>query len=289
MDMKNASSSLLSRRRFLQLLGGSALGAASLFGYVRAMEPNWLGVERTTLTIPGLPDRLSGLRIAQLSDIHLSKYTSPQKLFSAVQWINHLAPDFVMLTGDFVGDHAEDAAGLVDPLRALQMPAYAVYGNHDLWTDRGTVRRFLLEGGVTVLTNEAAEVASGLFLAGLDDLWSGYPDLKAALRDMPERATRLLMIHEPDYIDRVVAAEAPVAVQFSGHTHGGQVRIPLWDGEGMRTRAPILPRYGERYPIGFQAVSYSGVYTNRGLGVWPLPYRFNCRPELSVFTLQPPL
>jgi uncharacterized protein len=287
--MKNANSSLLSRRRFLQLLGGSALGAASLFGYVRAVEPNWIDVERITLTIPGLPERLSGLRIAQLSDIHLSEYTSAQKLFSAVQRINQLAPDFVMLTGDFVGSRAEDAAGLVDPLRALQMPAYAVYGNHDLWTDRGTVRRFLLEGGVTILTNESTEVAGGLYLAGLDDLWSGHPNLKAALRDVPDNAATLLMIHEPDYIDRVVAAEAPVAVQFSGHTHGGQVRIPLWDGERMRTGAPILPRHGERYPIGLQSVSYSNVYTNRGLGLWPLPYRFNCRPEISLFTLQPPV
>jgi predicted MPP superfamily phosphohydrolase len=246
-------------------------------------------VERITLTIPRLPERLSGLRIVQLSDIHLSEYTSAQKLLSVVHHINRLAPDFVMLTGDFVGNQAEDAAGLVDPLRALQMPAYAVYGNHDLWTDRRTVGRYLLEGGVTVLTNEAVEVAGGLFLAGLDDLWSGYPNLKAALRDLPQEAVTLLMIHEPDYIDRVVATEAPIAVQFSGHTHGGQVRIPLLDGAGMRTQAPILPRYGERYPIGYQAVSYSSVYTNRGLGVWPLPFRLNCRPEISVFTLQPPV
>ncbi|MBX3000509.1 MAG: metallophosphoesterase [Caldilineaceae bacterium] len=287
--MENTKSPLLSRRRFLQFFGGSALSVTGLFGYVRVMEPNWIDVERITLTIPGLPERLSGLRIAQLSDIHLSKYTSAEKVFSAVRWINQLAPDFVMLTGDFVGNRAEDAAGLIDPLRALHMPAYAVYGNHDLWTDRATVRRFLLEGGVTILTNESTEVADGLYLAGLDDLWSGHPDLKVALREIPDNAATLLMIHEPDYIDRVVTAEAPVAIQFSGHTHGGQVRIPLWDGERMRIGAPILPRHGERYPIGLQPVSYSAVYTNRGLGLWPLPYRFNCRPEISLFTLQPPV
>lgn len=286
--MNPANSSLLSRRRFLQLLGGGALSAAGLFGYVRVLEPNWVDMEQVTLTIPRLPDRLAGLRIAQISDIHLSEYTSAEKLFSVTRWLNQLAPNVVMLTGDFVGDRAADAAGLVEPLRALQMPVYAVYGNHDLWTDRHTVKRFLEEGGVTILTNEATKIAEDLYLAGLDDVWSGYPDLRAALRDIPTDAATLLMVHEPDYIDRVVAAEAPVAIQFSGHSHGGQVRIPFWDGEKMRTRAPILPRYGERYPIGYQAVSYTGVYTNRGLGVWPLPYRFNCRPEVSLLTLQPP-
>jgi predicted MPP superfamily phosphohydrolase len=285
--MKTINSPLLSRRRFLQLLGGSVLGAVGLYAYGRVLEPNWIDLEQITLTVPNLPERLAGLRIAQISDIHLSEYTSPEKLFSVTRWINQLAPDFVMLTGDFVGKRAEDAAGLVDPLRTLQMPAYAVYGNHDLWTDRGTVKKFLQEGGVTILTNEATEVAGGLYLAGLDDLWSGHPDLRAALRNVPAEAPTLLMVHEPDYIDRVVATNAPVAVQFSGHTHGGQVRIPLWDGERVRIHAPVLPRYGERYPIGYQSVSYSAVYTNRGLGLWPLPFRFNCRPELSLFTLRP--
>jgi len=85
-----------------------------------------------------------------------------------------------------------------------------------------------------------------------------------------------------------VRSEAPVAVQFSGHSHGGQVRIPsaIPDGVGLHTRAPVLPRFGKRYPIGLYRVGQRQVYTNRGLGVWPLPFRFNCRPEITVFTLR---
>ncbi len=86
------------------------------------------------------------------------------------------------------------------------------------------------------------------------------------------------MAHEPDYFDQVIAADAPVSVQFSGHSHGGQVRLP---GIG----APVLPYLGEKYPIGLRRVGDRQVYTNRGLGVWPLPYRFNCRPEITLFTL----
>ncbi len=278
----------LSRRRFLQMLGGLGLAGATGFGYVRLLEPNWVDVEQVSLAIANLPTDLVGLRFAQISDIHLSDYTSPAHLVSAVEIVNRLAPAFVMATGDYVGDRADDAAGLVEPLQALAAPLYAIYGNHDLWTNRGTVGRYLEAAGARLLVNEAVEVVGGLTLAGLDDLWSGTPDLEAALRNLPHGQTTLLMVHEPDFFDRVLAMNAPVAVQFSGHSHGGQVRIPALGraDAGKHSRAPVLPRYGQRYPIGLQRVGERQVYTNRGLGVWPLPYRFNCRPEITLFTLE---
>ncbi|MFN3981509.1 MAG: metallophosphoesterase, partial [Caldilinea sp.] len=128
----------------------------------------------------------------------------------------------------------------------------------------------------------------GLWLAGVEDVWGGRPDLSAALRDVPADATTLLMSHSPDYFDNVIQRNAPIVVQFSGHTHGGQVRLPrLTPGpDGLFSHALIIPEYGKRYPIGLRRVGDRIVYTNRGLGSWPIPYRFNCPPEITVFTLQ---
>lgn len=270
----------------MQMLGGTALSAASLLGYTRLLEPNWIDIEEQTLTVPGLPAQAEGTQIAQISDIHLSQYTSVDKLFSTVDQINALKPDIVLLTGDFVGNQATDAQGLVEPLRRLDAPAYAVFGNHDLWTDRQTVGRYLNESGVTILVNQAVQIGDSLYLAGIDDVWSGRPDLAAALRTVPTNSTTLLMAHEPDFFDHVIETDAPVSVQFSGHSHGGQVRIPMLENNRLRVAAPVLPRYGRRYAMGLRRINNQQVYTNRGLGVWPLPYRFNCRPEITLFQLE---
>ncbi len=278
----------LSRRSFLKLAGGLVVASAAGYGYAHYAEPSWVEVVDRMLSIPYLPEHLSGTRIAQISDIHLGEYTGPEKLWHAVEIVNQLAPDMLFLTGDYVTRTAQQADALVDPLRALTMPTYGILGNHDLWTDRATVADYLAETPVQLLVNQGVEALPGLFVGGVDDMWSGRPNVRAALADAPTSAVSLLLAHEPDFFDMVVQADAPVAVQFSGHSHGGQVRIPSPspDGVGLFTRAPILPRFGRHYPIGLYTVGQRQVYTNRGLGVWPLPYRFNCRPEITLFTLQ---
>ncbi|MDE0070408.1 MAG: metallophosphoesterase [Caldilineaceae bacterium] len=277
----------LTRRRFLQLIAFTASTGAAGFAYVRRVEPDWVELVPVTLRLPGLAEPLSGLRIAQLSDIHLSQFTSQARLLDAVTRVNRLQPDLVVLTGDFVGRDAAYATGLIDPLRRLEAPAFAVYGNHDLWSDRATVGAALAETPVRLLVNESVEAAAGLTIAGIDDAWSGDPRPEAALRDAPAGNTNLLLCHEPDYIDNIQAIGAPIALQLSGHSHGGQVRLPSMrpDGAGMLSRAYILPHMAHRYPIGLYRVGSHQLYTNRGLGVWPLPYRFNCRPEITIFNL----
>jgi len=279
----------LTRRRFLQLAGSAALAGAAGLGYGGLLEPSWVEVVYVTVRLPGLAERLAGLRIAQISDIHLSRFTSASELLAAVTRVNQLQPDVVALTGDFVGHEARYAAGLIEPLRMLEPPAYAVYGNHDLWTDRDAVRAALAETPVTLLVNQNVEAASGLTIAGLDDAWSGHPRPQISLAGSPSENTNLLLCHEPDYIDAIRSQEAPVALQLSGHSHGGQVWLPSTrpDGFGLATRAPLLPHMATRYPIGHYRVGSYQLYTNRGLGVWPLPFRFNCRPEITYLTLQP--
>ena len=286
---QNLSTLPLPRRRFFKWLAGLALGTASAVTYSRVLEPRWVDVEQIPLAIPGLPQQLAGKRIAQLSDIHLSQYFTPERLLSAVETVNALAPDWLFITGDYVGDDAESAEGLIEPLRRLQMPTFVSFGNHDYWSDIYVVREKLAATPVKMLRNEATPITDGLWLAGVDDLWSGRPDLKAAMRDVPPHVTTLLLAHEPDFFDQVLHADAPIAVQFSGHSHGGQVRLPRLEAgaDGFHSYAPILPRYGKRYPIGLRKIGERQVYTNRGLGVWPVPFRLNCRPEISLFTLEP--
>lgn len=281
----------LTRRGFFKWLGRIVLGGAGTFGYMRLLEPRWVDVEQITIQIPRLPDRLAGRKVAQLSDIHLSEYTSPNRLVSALSEVRRFQPDWLMLTGDYVGEDASYAEGLIAPLRNVDIPMFGVYGNHDYWSNFRVVSNALQTTPVHMLRNEAVQLENGLWLAGLDDIWSGRPDLKPTLNAIPMDATTLLLVHEPDYFDRVLQAQAPIALQISGHSHGGQVRLPTMNpGEdGLHTYAPILPRYGRRYAIGLRQNGEKQVYTNRGLGVWPVPFRLNCRPEITIFTLEPTL
>lgn len=276
------------RRAFLRgvLAAGLTLGGAA--AYTRVFEPRWLDLTAHTLPIANLPAVLDGFRIAQISDIHLSQYLMPEHLAWTLTQVNAADVDVLALTGDFVGREVQSVAGLVEPLAAFDRPVYAIHGNHDVGHARPSVQRYLRLAGVQVLTNTARQIAAGLWLAGIDDILRGRPDLTATLSAIPTGATTVLLAHEPDYFDQVQAADAPVTLQLSGHSHGGQVRLPSLepDPSGLYSYAPLLPKLARSYPIGLRTVGTRTVYTNRGLGVWPFPYRFNCRPEVAIFTLR---
>ena len=289
----------ITRRRFMLGLGSLVAATASTLGYARYAEPQLVQVDNITLPIAGLPAALAGKRLAQISDIHVGAYFAPEGLAAAIDRVNRLDVDFLMLTGDFATVREENrsrrtaartaaAQTLIEPLRRAQMPLYAATGNHDMWGGLEPIERMLGEAGAILLRNQALPLGGNLWLAGVDDLWGGQPDLHAAMRAVPAGAVTLLMAHAPDYFDTVLNLDAPVAAQFSGHTHGGQVRLPrpTPGPDGLFSFAPVVPSYGERYPIGLRRVNGRFVYTNRGLGAWPIPYRFNCPPEISVFTLQ---
>ncbi len=292
---------LISRRSLMWMFGGLLSTTVMGTGYARFVEPTQAQVDEVTLSIAGLPARLAGKRIAQISDIHVGAYFTPEAAAAAIQRVNQLSVDLLMLTGDFATVRERDyrrraelraqaLMTLIEPLRLAQMPMVAVSGNHDHWGGLDPVVRMAREAGVTLLRNDALPIDDGLWLAGVEDVWGGRPDLGAALRDIPTGATTLLMSHSPDYFDNVIQRDAPVAVQVSGHTHGGQVRLPrpTPGPEGLYSYAVIVPDYGKRYPIGLRRIGDRTVYTNRGLGCWPIPYRLNCPPAITVFTLQQP-
>jgi predicted MPP superfamily phosphohydrolase len=116
-------------------------------------------------------------------------------------------------------------------------------------------------------------------VAGIDSSFGGRPDIKSAIKDTPNDAMKILLIHEPDFADNIKNHKTWIPLQLSGHSHGGQIRLPI-------IGAPVLPPFGKKYPMGLQYVSGTDriAYTSKGVGV-TLPVRFNCRPEVTILTL----
>lgn len=279
----------VSRRRFISwaLGAGLAMGAtvSATAGYALALEPAWLQIKRISVLLPGLPLALEGLTIAHLTDLHWGVYTGLREIRGAVETANALQPDLVLLTGDYVLGSAAYAEPCAAELATLRAPlgVHAIPGNHDYWTDITVVSGFLAAAGLPLLRNEARRLevgASALWLVGLDDVYEGYDDLDAALAPIPRGEPVLLLVHEPDFAGQAALAPWPILLQLSGHSHGGQVRLPFLG-------PPVLPWLGQIYPAGLQRVPGAAlqVYTNCGVGVISPPVRFNCRPEVALLTL----
>jgi len=280
-----------SRRRFLQIAAATsvlAIGAdAALF------EPNHPVVTRIDIPLLRLPREFDGFTVAQLSDFHYDPYFSVIPIRKAVFLANTLNPDLVVLTGDFVSApvasksaHANQASlqaypcsDVLEKLRAKH-GVWAVLGNHDAATNSDHVTEALKQAGIQVLSNSAAPIErSGrrFWLAGVEDVLIGRPDMRTALRGIPAGEPVVLLVHEPDFADR--SAHHSIDLQLSGHSHGGQIRIPLLG-------APYLPPMGRKYPKGLRKVGNLTLYTNVGLGTLYIPVRFACAPELTFITLR---
>lgn len=276
----------LSRRGFLKALGHVSLGylvaGIGAYKYGTLLEPEWLAIEHVTIPIPRLKPLFEGFRIVQMSDFHLHPYTQIDQIANAVDEANRLKPDLVVLTGDFVLENADSIYELAPVLSRLNAKygVFSVLGNHDLWTNASVVRSGLEEIGLPVMKNSGISLSIGqdmINLAGLDAAWDGQPDLNLALRDLPQGIPTILLMHEPDTAD-IFSQNKRVSLQLSGHTHGGQVRIPILG-------PPVLPEYGKKYDSGLYRVNEMWLYTNRGIGVIGPPVRLNCRPEITEITL----
>jgi len=280
----------LKRRDFLSrfVIGASAVAAVSgIDGFL--VEPKNLVAERVAVHLKRLPEEFDGFRIAQISDLHFGPYMGRAGVEKAVRLADTFRPDLVALTGDFVSHpfrkpngpagarHAEPCADVLATIKAPQ--TLAILGNHDHWNDADIVHDVLKERGINVLCNQAIPVERGksrIWVSGVDDVFVGAADLPLALRNVPSSEATILLAHEPDFAD--YAARFPVDLQLSGHSHGGQVRVP---GLG----ALILPPLAEKYPVGLNRVGSLQVYTNRGIGMINPPVRLNCPPEVTFLTL----
>lgn len=282
----------LSRRAVLKTL---MFGGAGLALYGGEVERHWIDIVHRDIFIAGLPDQFDGMTIAQLSDIHLDEYTEPFLLREAVEDINRLKPDMVLLTGDYVSyqvlsrkDTLEAAWTCAGMLAKIACPRkYAILGNHDLMVGGDAIAEAVAKSGIPVLRNARLPIerdGARIWLAGLDDPVMGRPDpdraIPAAIRSLP-REPVLLMCHAPDFIDALARhpVSRSIALVLSGHTHGGQVRLPL-------VGALHLPPGGRKYVEGWFPVGDMQLYVNRGIGSVGVPFRFDCRPEITRFRLR---
>jgi len=272
----------LTRRQFitgsLKITAAPLLASMGFYQYGQRIEAYDVTLERVTIPIKGLPPSLHGFRIVQLSDMHIEPFTPAEVITAAVTMTNQLQPDVIVLTGDYVTDKPQAIHTLTPLLAPLQAKhgVFAIFGNHDLWTNATVVGEALTQMGFQLLVNQGVALGE-LYLAGVDDCWSGRPNLAAALAQHQADMPVILLAHEPDFAD-AFCQDKRVNLQLSGHTHGGQVRIP---GYG----AVVLPRHGKKYQAGLYQVDGMWLYTNRGLGVMPIRQRINCPPEVTEFTL----
>lgn len=247
--------------------------------------PGRVMIERITLKIPNLPHAFDGMRIAHISDLHVDEWLKRERLVRVTRQVSALNADMIVITGDFTSNvDPEIATDLTAGLRHLRARdgVYAVLGNHDYWDDPAQVAKSVRAAGITLLDNAhiALERADQrLYIAGIDDIYVNEHDLDAALAGIPAAACTVLLAHEPDYAD-AVAADGRVAVQLSGHSHGGQFRLPV-------IGPPWLPPLGRNYVSGLYQIDEMQLYVNRGLGVTGIAARINCPPEITEITLRP--
>jgi uncharacterized protein len=267
-------------------VAAAILSASSLI-YAREVETRRVEIKHVTLTLPRLAPEFDGYRLVQFGDLHLDDWTRPGRLGWIAQKVNEQRPDLITITGDFASYSAEqfDARRLIDALGALRARdgCVAILGNHDYLTDVKLVRRCIRESGVTELINDVRTLKRGdaaLHIAGIDDVMEGRSRLDLVLQRLPQSGAAILLAHEPDFAD-VSAATGRFDLQLSGHSHGGQIGIPL-------LRRLVLPPFSQRYIRGLYEVGGMILYTNRGLGFVHLRARFLCRPEITVFTLRSP-
>ncbi len=277
------------RRAFLSAGAAAAAGLALYAGEVSRHE---LVIERRTIRIPGLAEAFAGLRIGQISDIHFMEFTEPFFVEHAVRELNRIRPDIVLLTGDFVSmapvekSRSQDYAPIVaELLGKIECPhRYGVLGNHDWMVNGSAVVASLAAVGIPILHNAYLPFerdGARFWIAGIMDALSWESDLN---KTVPPTAGRdkepvVLMAHEPDILPAVARLNA-FDLMLSGHTHGGQVRLPFLP-------PLLLPPLGERFVEGHFRMGRTQLYVNRGIGAVGLPFRFNCPPELTELTLQP--
>ena len=297
----------LTRRAFLADAGlGLAAAGAMGSGVAGTLVTPWaLRVRRYDVPIRDLPASLEGLRIVQVTDTHLGPRIPEAHVRRAVAMALEQRPDIVALTGDYVHnspDQAERAAALFAPLLApgaASIGVIGVLGNHDHYADARRVDRAMRSLGVRMIDNDRvyldassrrlvnAPPAQGLCLAGVGDLYEDTIDLRRALRDAPAEMPRLLLSHNPDVAEDADVARADAEQQWSrvdlmlsGHTHGGQVRLPF-------VGAPIVPSsFGGKYAQGLVQGPGCAVVVSAGIGMSLLPVRFGVPPEVVCVTLR---
>jgi uncharacterized protein len=300
----------LARRRFVQtasVVAGAIPFAAGAYGF--AFERLHYQIHRVDLPVSGLPPTLEGLRIAQLSDIHIGSYMSAPEVRRAVGMANDLAPDLTVVTGDFLTAPGDPLEACIDELSRLRAPlgVWGCNGNHEAYADaEALAAKFFTQHGMGLLRQENVELVhhgQSFNLIGVDyqrerPIWTRRPMLGAVARLVRHDVPNILLSHNPNSFPR--AAELGIEVQLAGHTHGGQVRVEILDHRFSPAEffTPYIAGLYQR-PLGVWAAlndhdAWSGatnsqpsaLYVNRGLGTIGAPIRLGVPPEITLLTLR---
>ena len=252
------------------------------------IEPNRLVVHPETIQIENWPKELSGLRIAVISDIHTGgPFINDQKLRDIVDKTNALNPDLIVLLGDYMSgnswhSHRVEPEVTASALKNLKAPlgVYSVLGNHDWWYNGEKVRRAFEQNGIHVLEDEVAEIKwhdKSFWLVGLADLWTRPQHIGETIAKVPPGSTVIALTHNPDIFPRL---PQNVPLLLAGHTHGGQVNIPL-------IGTPVVPsNFGAKYTSGHVLENGHHMFVTTGIGTSILPVRFRVTPEIVILTVE---
>jgi predicted MPP superfamily phosphohydrolase len=271
----------ITRRAAVEKLGGAmVVGATGLaFGWGMTLGRHGYEVREVVVRIAGLPKALDGYVIAQISDVHAGLFVGERELREGGDLLRKVRPDLLVATGDLVDFDPGHAPALARALVAVapRDGVFAILGNHDYYAGHVDVSDALRASGITLLVNQSRILrprdGGGFALAGMDDMWSAAhggpgPDLTGAMAGLPRDVATILLAHQPKAFD---LAAGKVALQLSGHTHGGQIRPA-----DLVMRGPVAGRYDRDGSV---------LYVNRGFGVAGPPVRLGVPPEITKVVL----
>lgn len=274
----------LTRRQFLGGLAAAPLVAFSAASaYAGLIAPHNYEVTETDIFIRDLPERFEGFRITQLTDVHHSRIVTLEEVRHVVALAQQTKPDLIALTGDYTTTYRRFIEPCAEALGSLDAPEgiWAVLGNHDHYTDPELTTRALARRHITVLNNGNTTLRRGpdaLQLAGIDDWsWNGT-DWRRAFYGINPKLPAILLSHQPIVLDFEEAQKASLIL--SGHTHGGQIRLPFIGAPARFATSDM------KYASGLFRRGQTQLYVSRGTGVIGLPVRFGVRPEIAVLRLR---
>jgi predicted MPP superfamily phosphohydrolase len=281
----------LTRRGFLkQIVSFSITGLLTTTGgymYARYIEPKQLIIEYHKITHPLIPKGFNGTKIIQFSDTHIGYHYQLHQLNDLIMKINEQSPDIVIFSGDLIDNpnkytHSKDIIPIMKKITA-PLGKLAIFGNHDHGGYGTNIYRHIIQqADFILLQNQIYSIKlldnSQIALAGLDDCLLGKPSFNTLLSKRFDSIYTILLAHEPDIAEK--ASQYNYHLQLSGHTHGGQIKIPFL--------GPLYtPPLGKKFVEGFYEVGPNKMklYVSRGLGTTRIPLRFLSKPELTIFTL----
>ena len=261
------------------------IGLLVFWGFL--IEPGLLVVRHQTIQIDNWPSELNGLKVAVLADIHVDDwFVNERKVRAIVERTNQLQPELIVILGDYMSGEGW-VRSAVEPrvfapiLKELRAPlgVYSVLGNHDWWADGTKLRHELEQNGIKVLENETAQVNArnrSLWLVGLADMWTRQQRINETVEKVPQGEPIIALAHNPDIFPKL---PSHVPLLIAGHTHGGQVRLPIIGSVVNSTRM------GDRYSWGHIFEHNRHLFVTSGIGTSILPVRFGVRPEIVLLTL----